>query len=154
MILGCQRFRFIHAAEGYVDGAGHIGTLISQRGSAIAAESATDARGRRVGSWFALGKREFVCVKTGPRDKRRAAGMAAGFAMAMGNAIRRSMGAIANCATKTSSFDSLHDDVSLHSTGETRDGHPQTLPSRRFLHRTRTRPTTRRLRGNPNHIAA
>src|SRR5947199_9442249 len=53
-------------------------------------------------------EREFICVKSGPRDKWRAARAPTSFAMAMRDAVRLPPRTIANCATKTAAFYKFH----------------------------------------------
>ena len=106
MILWLQRFRIIQTSERYVDRAGQVGALIGQGGSTLTAERANDIChvGRLAGN-----EREFIGIKSGPRDKWRAARPPASFAVAMGNPVRRPGCAIANRATKTSTFCGFHD---------------------------------------------
>ena len=109
MILWLQRFRIIQTSQRYVDGAGQVDALIGQGGSTMTAERANDVCRRRVGGRLARNEREFIYIKSGPRNKWRAACAPASFAMAMGNPVCLPGCAVANRAAKTSTFCGFHD---------------------------------------------
>jgi hypothetical protein len=108
MVLGPNRFRIIHASQCHVDRAGQVGALIGQGCSTCPTESANNVRRRRIGSRLPRNEREFICIKSSPSDKWRAARAPASFAVAMRNPVRLPGCAVANRATKTSTFYKVH----------------------------------------------
>jgi hypothetical protein len=109
MVLWPQRFRVVHTPERYVDGTGQVVALIGQGGPAFATESAYHGRRRSIRSWLALNKREFVRIKSGPRNKRRAARAPASSAVAVCDPVRFAVRTIADGATETTSLDRSHE---------------------------------------------
>jgi hypothetical protein len=75
----------------------------------LGTEGAHHVHRRSVRSWLAVNEREFVRIKSGPRNKRRATRAPASFTVAMCDPVRFAVRKIAHGATETTSLDRWHE---------------------------------------------
>src|SRR5262245_6383101 len=104
MVFGLQILRRVQATQGAIDGVRQIGTRIRPRCCRQVAQGTPNVAGRGIRCRSAARESKFVCIKSSPRDKGRAAGPPTSWAVTMGDPVGITPRAISYRAAQAASF--------------------------------------------------